>query len=116
MHGRNRTLALSLSTFLLMGCTSAPPKQPAAAGDSAASSMRPTAHEIFFANMVAAVAAMGGNNPNPAYQTVRTGAMSSGSCTSDDRLQATPPSNDTQGVTTERTAASASCQGVAAVK
>ena len=116
MHGRNRTLALSLSTFLLMGCTSAPPKQPAAAGDLAASSIRPTAHEIFFANMVAAIAAMGGNNPNPAYQTVRAVAISSRGCSSDNRLQATPPSNDTQGVTTERTAASASCRRVAAVK
>ena len=66
MHGRSRTLALSLSAFLLMGCASAPSKQLAAA-----SSMRPTAHETFFANMVAAAAAMGGNNPNSAYPTVR---------------------------------------------
>ena len=69
MHGRNRTLALSLSAFLLMGCASAPLKPP-----PAASSLRPSAHETFFANMVAAVAAMGGNNPNSAHPRVPVAA------------------------------------------
>ena len=114
MHGRNRTYALSLSAVLLMGCASAPPKQSAAAGYPPTSRIGPTAHEIFFADMVAAVAAMGGNNPNPASQTVGTGAISSRSCTDDDRLQTT--SNDTLAVTLERTTGSASCQRVAAVK
>jgi hypothetical protein len=65
MPGRNRMLAVSLSAFLLIGCASSPPKQPGAVSESTASSMRRNAHEMFFANLVAVVAAMGGNNPNP---------------------------------------------------
>jgi hypothetical protein len=66
MHGRNRTLAVSLSAFLLMGCAASPARQPAPRGDSTTGSIHPSAHAMYFADMLAAVAAMAGDNPNSA--------------------------------------------------
>jgi hypothetical protein len=118
MPGRNYTLVVSLIAFLLMGCASSPPKPPAAVGESPASSMRRNAHEMFLANLVAVVAAMGGSNPNPVDPAIRTGAISSNSCSSAKRPQAAPRSNRTEapGAPTDQTAVSASCQRTAAAQ
>jgi len=75
MHDRTRTLALGLSAFLLMSCASSPPR-PSGSADAASSPTRPSAHELFFADMVAAVAALGGTNPNPPYRAISAGAVS----------------------------------------
>ncbi len=70
MHSAKRTLVVSLSAVLLVGCAASSPKQPATAGTSTTSNIRPGARGMFLANMLAAAAARGGHNPNPAYRAV----------------------------------------------
>jgi hypothetical protein len=80
MHARNRTLAVSLSASLLMGCASAPSTPPDTQRAAFASRARPSTQQAFFANIVAAVAAMGGNNPNPAYRAMSAQATGARRC------------------------------------
>jgi len=63
MHDRYGRLALCLSALLLAACASAPAQH-----DSSASPGRAAIHGKFFADMVAAMAAIGGDNPNPYRQ------------------------------------------------
>ena len=112
MHGHNRTFAVSLSAFLLMGCASSPPQQPARKSDSTASSIHLSAHEMFFADMVAVIAAMGGNNPNPGYH-----AMTIKGCGPNARFLTGPQALDTRSSQTLQTATvSAPCPRIAALK
>ena len=119
MHDRNRSLAVSLSALLLMGCASAPAKPPAPVAASAASSnVRLSPHEMFFSNLMVVVAAMGGNNPNPSGRAISARPVAARSCTSDHPIATAPvPDGNAAPVSPpEQTLVSASCQSIAATQ
>lgn len=114
MHGRNRTLAVSLSTFLLMGCASSPPKQPAPLREATVGSIQPSAHATYFANLLAVVTAMAGDNPNSAHR-----AIGARSCSGEDRVSAAaarPNGSGAQDSAPRPATILVSCQHVGATK
>jgi hypothetical protein len=113
--GATRTLSLLVCSLLLTSCASSPaPREPAAAAaSSTAFADLAAGHQKFFANVVAVVAAMGGNNPNPGY-----GAMSTKGCGQPNLILTGPrPLNTQASMKTPQTATvSAACPQLTATK
>lgn len=70
MHGRYCGLAVIMGALLLVGCAYPRPQMRAAVAEPSVPAAYPAAHRMFFADLVAAVAAMGGGNPNFAYHAL----------------------------------------------
>ena len=105
-------VTLLVCSLAMASCASVPTHHDADGGLSTNGSTRTAVHESVFANLVAVVAAMGGNNPNPGYH-----AMTIKGCGPNARFLTGPQALDTRSSQTLQTATvSAPCPRIAALK
>jgi hypothetical protein len=110
MHSCRRTLALGLSAIVFVGCAS-PPTRPSTSvqNPTLSSAHYPSTHHAYFEDLIAVVAAMGGSNPNHAYQAFRAKGCEHGL----PDAGAAQPIDNPAAAGLQQTTVSAPCQRVA---